>query len=79
MNRITKNILTAVFSLLPLIGSAHAGHGAHPADEAAHYFGSPVHIAPIALILALVALVVIMMVRQWRRIKLEEVAVRSRK
>ena len=53
MNRIGKMITSLWTLAIPLHLSAHEGHGHGAGHELTHYWLSPEHIIPVALVLAL--------------------------
>jgi hypothetical protein len=53
MKRVTQTALIFLISFLPALSWAHPGHGEHAANEVTHYVLSPVHIWPIAAIIAI--------------------------
>ena len=53
MTRMTKSSLLTVFLMLPIAAMAHQGHGHGAGHELLHYLGSPAHIIPASIFLAL--------------------------
>lgn len=72
MTRMTKSSLLTVLLLLPIAAMAHQGHGHGAGHELLHYLGSPAHIIPASIILALT--VGILLFRRNRRVTSEEKA-----
>ena len=73
MKNFLQLCLTSLLLGLPLLAEAHAGHGVHRTDEVGHYLGEPVHIVPLATLVALTVVVLFLFGRQLWKLRKEEV------
>ncbi|NUQ23897.1 MAG: hypothetical protein HUU34_08080 [Saprospiraceae bacterium] len=53
MIRSTKGLLVALLLAVPMLASAHAGHGSFSWDDIRHYVFSPEHAVPVVAIVLL--------------------------
>jgi hypothetical protein len=77
MIRMTISSLLTAFLILPITVAAHQGHGHGAGNELWHYLGSPAHILPAAIVLAVT--VGILLFRRNRQTTASEEKVRNPK
>jgi hypothetical protein len=77
MIRMTISSLLTALLIFPFTAAAHQGHGHGAGNELWHYLGSPAHILPAAIVLAVT--VGILLFRQNRQTAAGEEEVRNPK
>ena len=60
----TRSLLALLLSLAPALTFAHDGHGFFYGHELAHYLTSPAHVIPVAIAVAITA---VLLFRRYKR------------